>query len=261
MSNFFGDISVQELFPVLIAGKNGVRYQRRYRGRYLDLVGLVSAARGLYKSNDVEVTPEGNGPWGIMRINTAETADGEDPNSEEVLQVTWALRSNQLEKPLTAFGDLTQLASEALQYAIDRYDDRRSEDPVPSVATIKSDNLNSTATGSSGQATIAQALFDLYVKGTEVIQVVQYVIERVSILPANYSTQWPTTNVNKQFTLAQLDTLEGFISTSVPFGVPATGAWLKIPAQVEQQQNGTWVATNQFWHADTWSATLYPAVT
>jgi len=65
---------------------------------------------------------------------------------------------------------------------------------------------------------------------------------------------------SKQFTLAQLDTHEGFVSTAVPFGVPATGAWLKIPATVEQQQNGTWVATNQFWHADAWSTTLYPAV-
>ena len=61
-----------ELPRGVVAGKAGTRYVFRYRGLYDDLIALVSTARGAFNSNEVEVTPDNEGPFATMRVSTGE---------------------------------------------------------------------------------------------------------------------------------------------------------------------------------------------
>lgn len=254
---FVGDPTIQELPKGVRAGKEGVRAVYRYRGLYDTLTALVSTVRGVRNSNEVDVQPDDEGPFATMTVVTGETPEGTDPDDEAVLQTTWTRRGNALEKQIYAFPGLSLNACGELRKAIKKW-----EDLDPDSSDTASDIRDTILVPGDvdGQA-LARNLFTEYVLGAEAYPLVQHILVRVCVLPANYTLHWPTSNEYKQFTLAQLISWEGLVPNDWPFEIPTEGKWVKQPSECVQQQNGTWIVTTELWHADSWSLLFYPAAT
>jgi hypothetical protein len=92
-------------------------------------------------------------------------------------------------------------------------------------------------------------------RGVEAFLTPQYVLTRQQTWASAAIAQVSLANVNRILTTSQLITLEG-VPGNLIFSVP-TGFWLKKTPQVQQQDDGVWVATNEWWWAEDYDGFVY----
>ena len=99
-------------------------------------------------------------------------------------------------------------------------------------------------------------LFQLFQQGVESYTISQFVLRRQRVFSQGNQGALRIANVNKTFTLAQLKSSED-LPEGLFFAVPSDGYWLKRGPKVSFKDN-KFDGSNEYWHADAWSPTLYP---
>lgn len=66
--------------------------------------------------------------------------------------------------------------------------------------------------------------------------------------------------INAVYKTATLEAAES-IPATIKFSLPTSGSWLKKGPKCEQQSNGTWIITQEWWYADSWDTFLYGEAT
>jgi len=102
-------------------------------------------------------------------------------------------------------------------------------------------------------------LYKLFQQGIESYTISQFVLKRQRVFSQGNAGSLQINNVNKSFTLDQLKSKEG-LPDGLFFAVPAGGYWLKRGPKVSLKEN-KYDGSNEYWHADDWSSTLYARVT
>ena len=92
-------------------------------------------------------------------------------------------------------------------------------------------------------------------RGVEAFLTPQYVLKRQQTWASAAITQVSLANVNRILTTDQVINLEG-VPGKLIFSVPP-GFWLKKTPQVQQQDDGVWVATNEWWWAEDYDGFVY----
>jgi hypothetical protein len=92
-------------------------------------------------------------------------------------------------------------------------------------------------------------------RGVEAFLTPQYVLTRQQTWASAAIAQVSLANVNRILTTDQVINLEG-VPGRLIFSVPP-GFWLKKTPQVQQQDDGVWVATNEWWWAEDYDGFVY----
>ena len=182
------------------------------------------------------------GPVYIARARIANAQDGsaapDDPDT--ALQVRWELVGNDLEKDIFSHSAFAALDS-AKKVSLRNY----RQDPVTHPYA---------PTGGTDEAKFK----DLLDTGAESYTLSQWVLRRVAMAPSAWGGQVTLSNVGKRFTsTTQIKTLES-IPADLSFVMP-DGEWLKRTPTFQQQSDGKYQITTEWWHADAWSDLLYAA--
>ncbi len=252
-----GNTNVVELNPSLRGdGAQGVKATRRFRGLRGELLNMVHYINAPGITWDLE---DDDPPFAILEVRFGDAQDGTPLDSAAVTTPIWSMDGNDLEKSLWEHPDLATWL-----------DDNLPANGVPDQAW--NDVVNELRDLVDGSISLEDVpwwnnipeeparIVGLMLKKVESFTVSQYVLRRVVIVPGTYSGTMATANANKQFTKTQLQTAE-FLPNALFFELPSAGAWLKRTPSMRQLEDGRWEITNEWWHADVWSAALYPPVT
>lgn len=182
-------------------------------------------------------------PFATLEARPGDAADGTPPDSDlHVSRNTfWFLDGNDLEKPITDHPSLTEDDAGEIAYK---------------AQIAQEDGVYSNFFGTFSNPA-AEAIFRLIAKKVESWSVSQFVLRRQVTVPGFYSGNYANSNANRQFTKAQLQSMEA-LPAALFFEIPAAGAWLKRTPSMRQLEDGRWEITNEWWHGDSIPVELYP---
>lgn len=109
---------------------------------------------------------------------------------------------------------------------------------------------------SQGQIDLFNLLVTKVARGVESYRISGYVLHNTQVVGLNYSVQFGVQNLNRYFTLDQLQYLEG-LPADLSFEMPSGGTWLKTEARVERITAWKRRLTRKWVHADEWDTDLY----
>lgn len=219
--------------------QRGIRRVRRFRGLRDDLEGMVPFVHAPGVQWSIE---DDEPPFARLTIRFGDSDDGSDP--DESATTLWTLDGNDLEKDILSHPSIT------LAEAGDIRD---------KLAIAEENNHDYSSFLGSFTNPAAEDIYILKAKGVDSYLLSQFVLRRSTKVPAAYSSKWPTTNVGRQYTTAELEAAE-VVPPTLIFNMPA-GAWLKKSPQITMNHDGSWQIDNEWWHADSWSLRLYPKAT
>ena len=218
----------------------GYRATRKFRGLKDDILGMVPAMR--QAGFTFRITPDEDGPMSECVMTAPDAQDGADPSTETEITTTWTVAGNDIEKDLESHPywiDLAQSSRENLR-------DFKNGDKKEGDVVLAEGDTN------------AEAFKTLIKAGTTSYTISQIVVQRTMTVAPSYAGAASMTNVNRIYSKAGLSSAESIPDTIV-FSLLA-GYYLKRTPTITQQPNGRFQITNEWWHADTWSTTLYGEV-
>lgn len=210
--------------------RDGWRTVRRWKGTKEAVQNFIPTL--LVDGTNIRVIPE-EGPLATIEGWFDNAQDGADVTEEAQIVTTWSVVSNELEQHVIEsekFDALTGLDPGYIRaYVDDFYTYSEVIDLVS--AGDATDFVNQINAGKSAYA------------------ISQIVLRRTKIVSGYDSAVAYLANANKVYSRAQL--ISAF---SPPAGVqsemPAGGEWLARNGTKEQQSNGKWVVTLEWWHGD-----------
>ena len=240
MSQYAGFPGIEELeSSPAHSRQNGWTNTRRWRGPRAQMLAFQAFIAQSAEQTRLQ-SPDSDFPIVEAEFSTA-PGGGAAPTVQ--LNVKWNLTSNQLAKDIFTHPKYLALPP-ADQTAL---------------AAVRKD-LDDARRGSIPGTGDAAEFLNLILSKVETYSLFQHVLRRVAIVPRNWNGSVANTNVGKVYAdSARLIADEG-VPTTLTFTLPA-GMWLKLAPSMEQQQDGRWQHTQEFWHADVWSALLYDRVT
>ncbi len=239
MSILKGDVSVIEADPEIEWNSNtGYRATRKFRGLKQDILGLVPSMQQLGYS--FRISPDDEGPMSECTLTAPDAQDGASNDAATELTTIWTVAGNDIEKSIehhSSWSTLSETEREALRDF--------------SNGTKKESETNvSSATAISFKTLIAA--------GTTSYSLSQIVVQRTMTVAPGFAGAASMDNVNRIYTKASLTNAES-IPTTIVFSM-LDGQYIKRTPTITQQPNGRFQIQNEWWHADTWSTTLYGSV-
>ena len=216
----------------------GYRATRKFRGLKDDILGMVPAMR--QAGFTFRITPDESGPMSECVMTAPDAHDGADPSADTEITTTWTVAGNDIEKDLESHPNWLDLA-ETERELLREYKD----------GTKKESEALTTTTHGNNFKTLIKA-------GTTSYTMSQIVVQRTMTVGPGYAGAAAMTNINRIYSQTGLTAAEGIPLTIVFTMLP--GYYLKRTPTITQQPNGRFQITNEWWHADTWSTTLYGAV-
>ena len=206
---------------------NGFRSTRKFRGLKDDILGMVPSMRRAGFS--FRITPDENGPMSECVMTAPDAQDGADASAETEITTTWTVAGNDIEKDLESHANWLTLA-EAERESLREY----------KAGSKKESEVTTTTTNGANFKTLIKA-------GTTSYTISQIVVQRTMTVGPGYAGAAAKSNIN------------GIYSATIVFTL-LSGYYLKRTPTITQQPNGRFQITNEWWHADTWSTTLYGGV-
>ncbi len=212
----------------------GVRATRRARGLRSDLESLMP----FFMAPGITVRlSDDDPPFALLTIGFSDAADGRKADDPTNLLTTWTLDGQRLENDLFTH-PLFKGLSEAEKRNLHDYRNHKGDDWITS--TMFPDEF---------------LIYEMLLNGTESYLTSQFVLRRTTSVPASYSGQFATFDVNKVYTTAQLQAAE-VIPNTIHFEMP-DGEWFKEAPVIKQQSNGRFEIENTWLHAKEWHPSLY----
>lgn len=234
-----GNVSVIEQDPEIEWNStSGFRATRKFRGLKEDILGMVPAMR--QAGYTFRISPDEDGPMSECVMTAPDAQDGADPSADTEITTTWTVAGNDIEKDLEAHPNWLDLA-ETERELLREYK-----------AGSKKESEVTVAGGLSTYATNFKALIKA---GTTSYTMSQIVVQRTMTVGPGYAGAAAMSYINRIYSQGGLTTAEG-IPLTIVFTMLA-GYYLKRTPTITQQPNGRFQITNEWWHADTWSTTLY----
>lgn len=228
-----GDNQLIELEPERsYSVRDGWRTVRRWRGTK-EAVNLFIPTL-LIDGTNVRVIPD-EGPTAILEGWFDNAQDGSSVTDAAQIQTTWSIVNNAFEQSVIETAAFEALNSDS-KTAIRQFINGEIE-YGPAFLSCSADGGNFIDAINAGKV------------GYEVSSIC---LRRTKIVSGFDSATAYLSNANKVYSRAQL--ISAF---SPPAGVqsemPATGEWLARNGTKEQQSNGKWVITLEWWHLAEWS--------
>lgn len=242
-------------FEELAGSKRGFRNgrpfrERRWEGPATDVNTFVGTSM---PGGWTEWDSEENGDLAIVSA-IYQTPDSAPSGDEGLVLRTWELDGNDLEQSLWVHPEITSWMSG--QSLTDILNNRRIIERV-----VNGDQpLELPA---PGEEEPFDRLIDRLIRGTESLTVAQYVLRKIELVVIGSSIVASHTNVNKQFTYAQLATAEPSLADQNLVAASGLTAlkWLKRTPTVKRSNANLWEISLEYWGADVWDSWLYPART
>jgi len=235
-----GDSQLVELEPERnYSVRDGWRSVRRWKGLKESVNAFIPSL--IVDGINVRVIPE-EGPLATVEAWFDNAQDGSSVSDDSQIVTTWSVVSNELEQSI-----LESDAFDAIASAEDK-------------STVR-DYLDGKWTYAQAYALVdtdAQAFVDEINAGRTSFAISQIVLRRTKIMSGYSSAVAYLSNANKVYSRAQLITAFS-PPAAVQSEMPATGEWLARNGTKEQQSNGKWVVTLEWWHGDRISS-IYPRV-
>lgn len=165
--------------------------------------------------------------------------------------IQWSLDGNDLEKPIETHPMLAGVRDEEIELLR-----RVKANPQYVISQWQSEMTSSSQ--STAVATNTFRILSLIKRGVEVYSISQWTLRRSAVHSSYTTSQIALSNVGRQFTLAQLISMEGL--DNIKFSMPSTGYWIKRTPKVATEGIRTKVET-EYWHVDAASVYLYPFAT
>ena len=183
------------------------------------------------------ITPDEDGPMSECVMTAPDAQDGADPSAETEITTTWTVAGNDIEKDLEAHPNWLSMA-ETERELLREY----------KAGSKKESEVTTTTTHGANFKTLIKA-------GTTSYTISQIVVQRTMTVGPGYAGAAAMTNINRIYSQTGLTVAEG-IPLTIVFTMLA-GYYLQRTPTITQQPNGRFQITNEWWHADTWSTTLY----
>ena len=217
---------------------NGFRATRKFRGLKADILGQVPLMQ--LAGYSFRITPDEDGPMADCVMTAPDAQDGAAANAETELTTTWTVAGNDIEKDLEAHPNWLSMA-ETERELLREYKAGSKKESEVTTTTTHGDNFK----------TLIKA-------GTTSYTISQIVVQRTMTVGPGYAGAAAMTNINGIYSEAGLASAESIPSTIV--FTMLSGYYLKRTPTITQQPNGRFQIVTEWWHADTWSETLYGAV-
>lgn len=238
----------------------GWQTSRKWVGPHAAITALAAQIQfELGRFVQMSVTPQEAGT-ATLTVTHDDLQDGDTPeaasNGEpEADQDSWTLNGNDYEKDIWSHPAIAALATNAKN----DYDWLRKNLPAAQKNGTWQDVLDVWDTAFSWDDSAAtKSIFKMFRDGIEAYSVSQFVLRRSRSIKSRAQGTVSVSNVGRQFTLTQLQTIEGLPAT-LRFATPSTGTWIKRTPTVNFDANKLTVE-NEYWHAGDWHPTLYPTV-
>lgn len=196
---------------------------------------------------------------GISRLTVTfdDVQDGDEPEADSsgeptADQDTFTLQGNDMEKSIWSHPSISALASSANS----DYNWLRKNLPSIQKNGTWEDVIAAWSSYTWVDSATTLVIFKLFRDGVESYSVSQFVLRRSRTIKSKAQGTLSVSNVGKQFTIAQLQSVEG-LPTTLRFAMPSTGTWIKRTPTVNFDGNKV-TCDVEFWHADAWSTILYP---
>ena len=213
----------------------GYRATRKFRGLKDDILGMVPAMR--QAGFTFRITPDEDGPMSECVMTAPDAQDGADPSADTEITTTWTVAGNDIEKDLESHPNWLTLAVTERELLREYKDGTKKE----------SEALTTTLNGANFKTLIKA--------GTTSYTISQIVVQRTITVGPGFAGAAAMSYINRIYSQAGLTAAESIPDTIV-FSMLA-GYYLKRTPTITQQPNGRFQITNEWWHADTWSTTLY----
>ena len=177
-----------------------------------------------------------------VRDERTDAQDGADATADTEITTTWTVAGNDIEKDIESHPNWSTLDVLSRENLRDFKNGSKKEGDVQLM----------------GGDTHAPGFNALIKAGTTSYTISQIVIQRTMTVAPSYAGAVAMTNVNRIYSKAGLVEAEAIPGTIV--FTMLDGQYLKRTPTITQQPNGRFQITNEWWHADTWSTTLYGAV-
>jgi hypothetical protein len=234
-----GNVSVIEQDPEIEwSSTTGFRATRKFRGLKDDIVGMVPSMRQAGYS--FRITPDESGPMAECVMTAPDAQDGADASAETEITTTWTVAGNDIEKDLESHPNWLSMAETERELLREYKDGSKKESEV-----------TTTTTHGANFKTLIKA-------GTTSYTISQIVVQRTMTVGPGYAGAAAMSNINGIYSASGLSSTEN-IPPTIVFTL-LSGFYLKRTPTITQQPNGRFQITNEWWHADTWSTTLYGAV-
>mgnify|MGYP003333176592 FL=1 len=236
-----GDNQVRELESERTYNvRDGWKTVRRYRGTKEAVQLFIPTL--LVDGVAIRVIPD-DGPLATVEAFYDNAQDGSNQTLDAQIVTTWSVASNEIEQSIIETDAFDALNDDS-QLAIREY--------------LSGDITHGEAVGRT-ETPAGDIFLDSIASGKTTIAISQIVLRRTRVISGFDSALTFLSNANKVYSRAQL------ISTfAPPSGVqsemPSSGEWLARNGNKEQQSNGKWVLTQEWWHGERISS-LYPRVT
>ena len=239
---------------VTFTPKGGWKTQRKWQGPRVSIEQMAAAYVAAY-GQTINLTIEPLEPNLATLSVTFDKLEGDPPpeaksdGSKEEETASWTLAGQNMELSLWTHQSVKDLA----ENCSDSYAWLRKNLKIVQDKGTWTEVLAAWPTTGSCD-TKAKDIFKLFRDGVESYQHSAYVIRRSALIRNDAQGEVATGNINKVFTKAQLQSLEG-MPTSLAFAVPDI-KWLKGTPTVTYQNNKL-TAENEWIGADDWSSIIY----
>jgi hypothetical protein len=210
--------------------RDGWRTVRRWRGTK-EAVNLFLPTL-LIDGPNIRIVSEA-GPFATVEASFDNAQDGSDVTEEAQIVTTWSVVSNELEQHVIEsdyFDDLNSNERTAIRMYVDE--------------AMTYETALTIVTSPNGVALLEQMN-----AGKTAYAISQIVLRRSKTVSGYDSAVAYLANANKVYSRAKL-----IADFAPPAGVqsemPPYGEWLARNATKEQQSNGKWVITQEWWHGD-----------
>ena len=236
-----GDNQVRELESERTYNvRDGWKTVRRYRGTKEAVQLFIPTL--LVDGVAIRVIPD-DGPLATVEAFYDNAQDGSNQTLDAQIVTTWSVASNEIEQSI--------IETDAF--------DALNDDSRLAIREFLSGDIKYNAAAYRSQRPQSDVFLDAIALGKTTLSVSQISLRRTRVISGFDSALTFLSNANKVYSRAQL--IAAFAPPSgVQSEMPANGEWLARNGIKEQQANGKWVLTQEWWHGLKISS-LYPRVT
>lgn len=225
--------------------RNGWRTVRRWKGTKDAVNAFIPTV--VIDGSSIRIIPEQGSPLAVLEAWFDNAQDGSALTADSQIQTVWSVLGNDLEQDIFEHSKFSALA-DGVRTILKQYRDG-------SATYNEAYSLLSVASAPSDAYEFLDSLEQHEFSYTKA----QVVLRRSKLVSGFATLSAINANANEVYTRAQLITAES-IPAAVQAEMPATGIWLARTGQKEQQSNGKYQVTQEWWHGDV-ASFLYTAFT
>lgn len=204
--------------------------------------------------------------------SSSSSTSGQMPTASDIAAATlssqWYLDGNDLEKDLFNLPKMLAIANAMPNSGLAQWRkdfdthlaSRTDPDDVPmGVASMYSGTGTVKGMTEAQQAAYVKGIYTSMIRGVEFFTVSQYVLRNIKVVPPTTNQSPSHSNVGKMFAHSLMTATTGngqSVPSALLSGV-SDGYWLKRTPSVQQQQNGFFQISTEFWYTEEYESNIY----